>query len=207
MVHIQHLLQLEISSRLEFNNQVLKDFELYNNQKHIIRKCIQGDRKAQQELFGRYNALLYKVSYNYMNHIQNAEEVLQDSWIDIFNSLGRYEDQGKFEGWLKTIVIRRAWKALKKRKYVEEITDDFVKSTVNMEKQIMDQMTCNEILNELEIIPNGAREVFKMAVIDGFNHQEIADILEISPSTSRAHLSRARKILQKKYSNQFKISS
>lgn len=142
-----------------------------------------------------------------MNHRHNAEEVLQDSWIDIFNSLERYEDQGKFEGWLKTIVIRRAWKAIKKRKYVEELNDEFIKTTANMEKQIMDQMTCTEILNELEIIPNGAREVFKMAVIDGFNHQEISEILEITPSTSRAHLSRARKILQKKYSKQIKISS
>jgi len=142
-----------------------------------------------------------------MNNIHTAEEILQDSWIDIFNGLSRYEDRGKFEGWLKTIVIRRAWKAIKKRKYVEELNDDYAKSSINMEKQIIDQMTCQEILNKLEIIPNGAREVFKMAVIDGYNHQEISEILDISPSTSRAHLSRARKILQKKYSNQFKITS
>lgn len=139
-----------------------------------------------------------------MNNTHSAEEVLQDSWIDIFNGLQRYQDQGKFEGWMKTIVIRRAWKAIKKRKFVEELNDDYTKSTVNMEQQIMDQMTCQEILNELEIIPNGAREVFKMAVIDGFNHKEISDILEITESTSRAHLSRARKILHQKYTSQFK---
>lgn len=172
-----------------------------------IEQCKQGKCTEQQALFSAYNSFLFGVCMKYMGTRDQAEEVLQESWIEIFNSLERYEDQGKFEGWIKTIAIRKAWRTIKKTKPVIDI--DYAKHVPsgNCENRIFNQMACEEILKTLEEVPTGAREVFKMYVIDGYSHEEISDILNISNSTSRAHLSRARKILTKKHNHTNQIFS
>ena len=167
---------------------------MITNPEHTIAACKKGDRAAQKKLFMAFNQQLFAVSMKYMNDYSKAEEVLQESWIEIFNGLDKYQDQGKFWGWIKTIVIRKAWKHLSKNLHNVDIESVELPS-IDYEKQFHDKMSCEEILALLDKLPNGPREIFKMYVIDGYTHDEIADILQISASTSRAHLSRARKLL------------
>ena len=175
--------------------------------KHTINQCKQGQRVAQKALFSAYNGFLFSICMKYMRNRHQAEEVLQDAWIEIFNGLERYQDQGKFEGWIKTIAVRKAWRTISKNKpsidleYAKHIPEG------QSETKIFDQMACEEILNTLEEIPAGSREVFKMYVLDGYTHEEIASIMGISNSTSRAHLSRARKLLTKKHNHMNQIFS
>ncbi len=163
--------------------------------KHIhLAKANQ--RKSQRILFDRYNSMLFAVIMKYMRNRQDAEEVLQETWIDIFKSLANYEDSGKFEGWIKTIAIRKSWKAIKSKPVVYELADYHQVQKIRIDQQIMDKLTCEEILKLLHYIPSGAREVFKMNVLDGYTHKEIASIMSIGESTSRAHLTKARSILK-----------
>jgi len=164
-----------------------------------IKSCIAGDRKSQKSFFQAYNKMLYAVSMKYMGNRNEAEEVLQDSWMNIFKSLGNYKDEGKLEGWLKTIVIRTAWRQINKRRHYSEL--DHVSDLVNYSEssQAIDKMTCEEILKLLEYVPIASRQVFKMFVLDQYSHQEISDILGINKATSRSHLAKARKVLKERF--------
>lgn len=173
---------------------------------HIIRKCIQGDRLSQKEFFKQYNKQLFAISLKYMQDRNDAEEVLQDSWISIFNSLKNYTEEGNLNAWMKTIVIRTAWKAIRKKtnfKELDKINDPFGKS---LDIQIINKMTCDEVLNLLQFVPAASRQVFKMFVLDEYDHSEIAEILNINNSTSRAHLTKARKLLKEKFDGLNKIA-
>jgi len=143
----------------------------------------------------------------YMHNRHKAEEVLQDSWIEIFNGLEKYEDRGKFEGWIKTITVRKAWRAISKDKPSVDISYARNIPEGKSETKIFDQMACEEILETLDEIPIGSRAVFKMYVLDGYTHEEISSIMGITNSTSRAHLSRARKMLTAKHNSMNQIFS
>ena len=128
---------------------------------------------------------------------QDTEDVVQNAWVSIFKGLSDYKHDDKFEAWIKVIVIRQAWSARSKNKHLELNLGHQNKLTYEIEGKIIDRMTCNEILDILEYVPFGSREVFKMYVLEGYKHFEIAEILGIAVSTSRAHLTQARKILKK----------
>ncbi len=166
---------------------------------NIISQCIQGDRKSQKMLFKSYNKRLYAIALKYMGNVSEAEEVLQDSWIGIFKSLGNYKNEGKFEGWMKTIVIRTAWKATRKRTFHADIDAVSNLTKVSESSQAIDKMTCEEVLSLLSFVPASSQQVFKMFVMDEYTHKEISEILGIDKSTSRAHLAKARKVLREKF--------
>lgn len=165
----------------------------------IINSCIAGDRKSQKRFFQAYNKKLYAVALKYMGNVSEAEEVLQDSWLNIFNSLANYKDEGKLGGWLKTIVIRTAWKATRKRKFHSELDHVSDMSKYSESSQAIDKMTCEEVLKLLEYVPIASQQVFKMFVLDQYNHTEISEILGINKATSRSHLAKARKVLKKRF--------
>lgn len=171
------------------------------NVNHIIKSCLEGDRKSQKLFFEKYNRLLFGVSLRYMNSRSDAEEVLQESWIQIFRSLDKYVDQGHIEAWLKKLVIRTAWKAIRKKSSHIDLDQIRHPISIPLDDQMMDKMTCEQILNFLEDVPQGSRQVFKMFVLEGFSHAEIGEELNITASTSRAHLTKARKILLEKYNS------
>jgi len=166
---------------------------------HTIKSCIAGDRKSQKRFFLTYNKILFAVAMKYMGNRNDAEEVLQDSWLNIFKSLESYKDEGKLEGWLKTIVIRTAWKQRSKKKFYSELDHvaDLTNDSAN--SQAIDKMTCEEILKLLEYVPIASQQVFKMFVLDQYNHTEISEILGINKATSRSHLAKARKVLKKRF--------
>jgi len=130
-----------------------------------------------------------------VNH-HDAEEAVQNAWVSIFKALIKYKHDGRFEAWIKVIVIREAWSLRSKKKQVEFISEFDNLLGFEIEEDIIGKMSCQEILKKLENVPVGSREVFKMYVLDGYKHVEIAKILGISVSTSRVHLSKARKALK-----------
>ena len=173
----------------------------------LINKSIEGDRKSQKVLFQTYNQYLFAISRKYAFNSYTAEEILQESWIEIFNGLKNYKDQGNFMGWLKTIVIRKAWKMNKKsdqNRSLDLEVVDMVDYSLNM---AVESMTCEELLSILNDVPSGPREVFKMYVLDGFKHEEIAEVLNMNVSTSRSYLARARKFISNRFERNNKILS
>lgn len=156
-------------------------------------------------MFDKYNGPMYAIAYKYCNGAENAKEIVQESWIDVFKSLHNYHHQDKLFGWMKTIVIRTAWRKMKSSPTEVELTSA-IRGSVDGQHELMEKMTCDEVLSLLDQIPLKSRMVFKLFVMEEYRHKEIAKHLNITESTSRAHLTKARKILKDKYFILNKIS-
>ena len=167
--------------------------------RHIIQAVLEGKRAAQKELFLLYNSSLFKSACTYLNDKEQAQGLVQETWIDIFKGLKGYdENKSQLLTWMKTILIRKAWRANTKKTLTLEL--NHTHKVYDYSTQIIDKMSCEEILNEMDKIPDASRMVFKLYVLEGYQHSEIAKMLNISTSTSRVHLAKARGILRERYS-------
>lgn len=153
---------------------------------------------AQKELFQLYNGKLYQSACTYLNNQEQAKGLVQETWIDIFKGLKGYDvNKSKLLTWMKTILIRKVWKSNKEENRIVELQHNH--STYNHQTEIIEHLSCEEILNEMDKIPAASRMVFKLFVLEGYQHREIAAMLDISVSTSRVHLTKARNILRQRH--------
>ena len=167
----------------------------------IIQLCKKGDPKGFRKLVDSYAPQLMAVCQRYISDEFTAKDVLQESFIRIFKNIGKYQEKGSFEAWLRRIVITSALMEIRKQK-----RDPF-KSNLGMEQsQLLDQhaevdLSLNEsdILAMIHELPEHYRVIFNLYVIEGYNHKEIAALLDIGESTSRTKLTRARVKMQEIY--------
>lgn len=162
----------------------------------LIKGCKNADPKAQRFLLDRYSALLFSIALRYSVDRAEAKDILQESWINIFRGIGRYNELGKFEGWMKRIVINVALRKRQNFHSKNAVYGDTFYDDISEEPLAISQLQYDDLLRLINQLPDGCREVFKMASIDGLKHKEIGEILDIEESTSRAHLTKAKKKLR-----------
>ena len=162
----------------------------------IIQKCKAYDKAAFKELVRVYSPALMSVCVRYMGDRHFAEDMLQESYIRIFNNILQYEAKGSFKSWLFRIAATTCLKELRKKQVIidSEITDYDV-SDSNETFTLDDE---SGILKIIEKLPLPYRLVFNLYVIEGYSHKEIAEMLGITEGTSKSQLARAKGILQKK---------
>ena len=164
-------------------------------QQQLIQQCQNGDRKAQRELYDRYSAALFGCCLKYAPSYQEAQDVLQDSFITIFEKIGQFEDKGSFEGWCKRVTINTALQKYRGKKvYQLEDESKIVADVVEVEEP--EDLGVDEMLGMIQQLPDRYRLVFSLYTLDGFNHREIAGLMDITEGTSKSNLARARKNLQ-----------
>ncbi len=165
-------------------------------EQELIRRCCANDRSAQRELYDRFAPLLLAICRRYTGQ-QHAEDVMQDSFIRIFQYLAQYRQEGSFEGWIRRVCVNTCIRHIEnsKRKPVDYFGDDLPDSPV--QPDVISQMSANELLNLIDRIPDGYKTVFNLNVIEGFQHKEIAQMLGIEESSSRSQLTKARKYIQR----------
>jgi len=172
------------------------------NEDDIIKGCLSDDKKSQEMLYRKYAATLFGLCLRYCRTRAEAEDVLQEGFVKIFSNLKNYKYQGSFEGWLKRIVINTALNSyrdnLKKgfMQNIDNIYDSDIHSQAN--ENVFGKYAVDDLMKLIQELPDGYRAVFNLYAIEGFNHKEIADMLDITESTSKSQLSRARKYLQNK---------
>lgn len=169
--------------------------QLGNSEPQLIKKCLQGERKAQRELYDRFSSKMLGVCRRYVRSQYDAEEVLSNGFIKVFNHLKYYRSEGSFEGWIRKIMVREALNFLRSEKAFFEETDE---STLEILAPVEEQreLEVQDLLQLIDELPTGYRTVFNLFAIEGFNHAEIALELGISEGTSKSQLSKARKMLQ-----------
>ena len=165
-------------------------------EQELIAGCIKEDRKCQQALFRRYSGILLAVCMRYARHQMEAEDIVQDAFIKIFDNLTQFHNKGSFEGWMKRIVINTALKKANRKSFKNEQIgiEDHVDQPFN--PSVYDDLEVDEIMAMIHQLPDGYRIVFNLYAIEGYSHKEIADLLGIQESTSRSQLVKARKMLQ-----------
>ena len=162
----------------------------------LLDACKKGNRKAQFQLYSRYADAMLNVSMRIVNDLQEAEDILQNAFIKAFRNLDRFREESTFGTWLKRIVVNESINMLKKRRLevVREVEiADFPEET-QAGPFTPDMKHVEAAIREL---PTGYRVVFTLYLIEGYDHQEISEILGISESASKSQYSRAKQKLRK----------
>ncbi len=171
----------------------------------ILKGCLKNKRKDQKLLYDLYSPVLYGICIRYAKNHQDAQDILQEGFIKIFENLHTYKRKGSFEGWMKRIIINTALK-----KYKENISHLSVELNENeseyLEQTIYnDNIEIHDLINKVQNLPTQYRIVFNMYAIEGYSHKEIGENLGISETTSRTNYLRARNILREKLEQQEKV--
>lgn len=162
----------------------------------LINDCKKKHPKAQEELYKRYSSTLFSVCLKYASSYADAEDILQDAFIVIFDKVVQYKNKGSFEGWLKRISINTALQRYRKPGVFNLINEENIPEvSVEVEEE---SISLDYLLGIVQELPDRYRLVFNLYVLDGYSHKEISNLLEISEGTSKSNLARARQILKDK---------
>lgn len=142
---------------------------------------------------------LYALCLRYMKNGDEAKDVLQESFVIIFEKINTFKNEGSFEGWAKQITVRHCIYHLKKNKLSIDIKDNHLQYTEQREFDLDVQETAikNQLKNALRQLPDGFRTIINLYILEGYSHSEIAEMLNINEGTSRSQLNRAKAALRK----------
>lgn len=158
--------------------------------KELVQLCKQQDRKAQEKLYRDYSEKLFVLCLKYSGSYEEAKDLLQDSFIKIFQNIDQYRGEGAFEGWMTRIVINTAIKRSKKKGIHLSISGDYPEEIIeDLDDELLSLDFLIKIIQEL---PETYRLVFNLYVMEEYSHKEIAEMLDISEGTSKSNLCRAR---------------
>ena len=169
------------------------------NERQLIDGCKKGDRIAQKELYDCFSRKMFGVCYRYVNDRETAADVLQDGFVKVFTSLSSYSGVGSFEGWIRKVFVNTALEYLRKSDVLREATDlDNTAELVEPDSSVISDLAAEDLMRLIQELPSGFRTVFNMFAIEGYSHKEIGEALNITDSTSRSQITRARQLLQQK---------
>jgi RNA polymerase sigma factor (sigma-70 family) len=168
-------------------------------EEQLIKACIKGDPASQKELFLRFSGRMLGVSNRYARNSGDAEDIIQDAFIKVFDKMHQFKFEGSFEGWIRRIVVNTALKKYSVSRYEKEVSGYEIKEKDEsvLEPSAYSHLTEKELLEMINNLPDGYRIIFNLYVIEGYQHDEIAEMLGIQPGTSRSQLVKARNMLQK----------
>ena len=162
----------------------------------IIRGCQKGRAKYQKALVLRYSPMLMTVARRYCRDDHAAKDVLQESFIRVFRAIDRYQATGSFTAWMRRIVINVALQSKDKASYQREQTSLEHVAHPMVSPEAISSLNAEDLIALIQRLPEKFREVFNLYVVEGYSHDEIAQLLHIAPGTSRSQLTRARQKLQ-----------
>ena len=166
------------------------------NLNSIIKGCQQNDKRCQKELVIKYTAYLKTICRIYVGE-EDSKDVLQESFMIILTKINTFQPFGSFTAWMRIITVRCALAWLKKNKLIRTKEQE-IETAKHIQPLAYDHLNEEELIHLIQSLPEIQKVIFSLHVIEGYHHKEIAEILDIKESTSRSHLLRARKKLQKK---------
>jgi RNA polymerase sigma-70 factor, ECF subfamily len=172
----------------------MKVINLHQDEKNIIRLAVENNRHAQQQVYTEFSPKMLGVCRQYIKDLQQAEDVMIIAFMKVFSSLKSFEHKGSFEGWIRRIMINESISFIRVQKQVKFIEDEtFFEERYN---DIESKFSVDDIQFLIDSLPDGYRMVFNLFAIEGYKHEEIAEMLGINEGTSKSQLSHARKMLQ-----------
>lgn len=172
----------------------------------LIKKCKKGDREAQFRIYKLYYTAMYNTSFRIVNDSMEAEDIMQESFLKAFNSLSQYKGEVSFGAWLKKIVINRSLDFLRKNAPLFESLDNIEYEDLQQSEDLENIETkglIEKIKEEIYQLPDGYRIILNLYLFEGYDHDEISQILNISASTSRSQYARAKKKLLENLKNKY----
>ncbi|GAA3517748.1 RNA polymerase sigma factor [Aquimarina addita] len=172
----------------------MKNNILYTH-KDLVEKSKSGDRNSQYQLFELYVDAMYNVSLRMLRIKEDAEDIVQESFIEAFKNLSSFRYESTFGSWLKRIVINKSINYLKLKKIAVVPIDTYeyrIREEIDEPAEIAD---IHKVQQGIKMLPNGYQQIINLYLIEGYDHMEISEILGISNSTSKSQYHRAKKKL------------
>jgi len=175
----------------------LKVIQLYKNESKLIKRAAANNREAQHVLYELHAPKMLSICRYYIKDIHHAEEVMLNGFFKVFTNLKSFKAEGSFEGWIRRIMVRESISFIRQKKKVEFAEENMEIHDTHYDA-MQSEIDADEIQKLIDKLPEGYKMVFVMYAIEGYKHQEIASMLNISEGTSKSQLFKARKMLQEK---------
>ncbi len=175
------------------------------SEKQIIKGCLQHNKADQYRLYALYSKKMFGICLRYAGNFDEAQDILQEGFIKVFKHLHTFKGKSSLEAWIRKILINTAIEKFRNRIYhlpLDDMYDDFLRSYQN---EAPDILHAKDILAFVQKLPAQYRLVFNLYALEGFSHKEIGETLQISESTSRSNLTRARTLLKEKLNKESEI--
>ncbi|CAN5635221.1 RNA polymerase sigma factor [soil metagenome] len=166
----------------------------------LIKRCIEWDRKAQNALYNKFCAKMFKVCFQYSKTKEEAEDTFHEGFMKVFENLKHFANAGSLEGWIRRIMVNLAIEKYRKnaRLFVVVNIDENEELLKNYcDDDILSQIEANDLMKYIQNLPTAYKMVFNLYVFEGFKHMEIAEQLGITEGTSKSNLYEAKAILQR----------
>jgi RNA polymerase sigma-70 factor (ECF subfamily) len=181
--------------------------ELLEQPVQLIQACINGDRHSQSCLYEQYMPKMFGVCMRYAKNREEAEEIIQEGFVQVFKSLHSFKFAGSFEGWIRKIMVYSAIQHYRTKPKMHSVVDlENVQAEDIGSEEIMAYLNKKELLKMVQGLPPAYRMIFNLYVFEGMKHREIAEHLGISEGTSKSNFFDAKLLLQKAVINSLKIA-
>lgn len=175
---------------LELTANIIRD--------ELVERCKNGDAQSYEALYRQYSKAMYNTSLRIVNNTADAEDVLQEAFLDAFNRIRDFRQETTFGLWLKQIVVHRSINLLRKRRLeMVEIEDGHLDNIPEEEEEDDEEIQYKvvQVKEAIKQLPDGYRVVLSLYLLEGYDHEEIGQILDISENTSRTQFLRAKRKL------------
>jgi RNA polymerase sigma-70 factor (ECF subfamily) len=163
----------------------------------LVKRCKANERKAQEMLYKQFASKMLGVCLRYATDRMEAEDMLQNGFIKVFNKIEDYRGEGSFEGWMRRIMVHSSIEYYRKyHKMVQVVDIEDAAGHTSVDAQATSTLAANELMALIQQLAPGYRIVFNLYAIEGYSHREIAEITGISEGASKSQLSRARSVLK-----------
>jgi RNA polymerase sigma-70 factor (ECF subfamily) len=149
-------------------------------------------------LYEKYSGLMFGVCLRYSGSKQDAEDILHEGFLKVFDKISQFKSRGSFVGWMRKIMVNTALEKYRNKYRIIPVSDEIVEYERSGYEDISIDLTAKELMDLIRELSPQYRMVFNMYAIEGYSHKEISELLNISEGTSKSNLSRARAILQEK---------
>lgn len=175
---------------------MVKILQLFTSEAQLVKSLQKGDTKAQRHLYEKYSARLLAVCVRYINDKMEAEDVMIEGFMRIFEKIDQFKGEGSFEGWMRRLMTNEALMYLRTKRHIEIDIDAPEAQQLTNYDWADANLEADDLMAIIGKLPTGYRTVFNLYAIEGFSHAEIAEQLGITESTSKSQLHRARALLQ-----------
>lgn len=179
-----------------------------NEEQVLVKRCIQGDQQAQMQLYRRYVQAMFNTVIRMVPQKMDAEDILQESFGSVFSQLSYFKGNSSLGAWVKRITINTTLNYIRKnQRFNFQSMETTPELSAQLEPTVGHDWDLKRIHQAIKTLPTGCRTVFNLYLLEGYQHKEIADILNISESTSKSQYKRAKSILQQQLNRITKQSS
>ena len=166
--------------------------------KNMIEECVSGNVRAQETLYRMLAPKMFGVCLRYSKDSTEAEDNLQEGFIKVFTYIKNFRNEGSLEGWVRKIMVNVSLEKFRKQNLMYPVEDMSVFESKNYSNDIIEKITADELIELIQELPPRYRMVFNLFVMEGMNHKEIAELMQITEGTSKSNLARAKDIMKRK---------